>query len=136
MENLIKTITSKEIFYDKGLTLGVALIIISLLGISEISLTSQLFNLVYKNSFDWLLILFLGIAIFFFFMGIRLNTSVNTRINNTPVNEKTQNKETFTVYETNLSRFNILSKSCFILSIIFGTILGIKLLFNALLSII
>jgi len=67
MKSIINTIVSKEDYWDKGMTLGIVLIILSILAKSNLSLTIWGFSVVYENSFDWLLILFLGASIFLFY---------------------------------------------------------------------
>lgn len=134
MKSIINTIVSKEDYWDKGMTLGIVLIILSILAKSNLSLTIWSFSVAYENSFDWLLVLFLGISIFFFFMGIRLNTEINENrnIDNLPDGKMHTNRQIF--YKTYLDRFNILSKSSFTISCLFTILLGIKLLFLVLSS--
>ena len=125
MKEIIKVITSSEDLWDKGMRFGVALVIISLLAMSQISISSPYFSFNYSNQFDWWTILFIGLAIFFFFMAIRLNTEISVNKNITNLSPSNQQTNTFTSYQTHLDRFNILSKSCF-------TISGISVAFSIL----
>jgi len=121
MKETIKWIGSGRTPYQIGIYLGIALIIISLLG----STTCPWF----QPLFDWMLVLFIGIGIFFFFMGIRLNTEEDTNIEtDTNLNKNERNKRTFSSFKIYLTQFNILSKSCFVISGIFGFLIGCRLL--------
>jgi len=126
------TIESKENIWDRGMVLGIALIIISLLAKSKLNLDVWGFSFTYENYFDWLFILFLGISIFFFFMGIRLNTDVDEKrkVNDLPNGKQNVDRHLF--YQTYLDKFNILSKTSFVISTTFAVFGIIKLLFLAL----
>lgn len=122
MEKTMKFIDSKDNYWDKGMNLGIAMIVISLLG----QIKSPWFEL----KFDWMLILFLGLGVFFFFMAIRLNTWIDTNINeNENPETKQRHRQTFTSYQTFLDRFSNLSKASFTISTIFGIISAIRLIF-------
>ena len=82
-----------------------------------------------------MMVLFLGIAIFFFFMGIRTNTEINEHRDIKDLDNKTQNTQGFLTFQTYLDRFNILSRTCFSISMIFGILFLLKLLILGLMSI-
>ena len=93
--------------YKIGLYFGIAIVLISLannlrIGFIEIN-----------SPFDWLLVFLVGMTIFFFFMGIALNTEENVNINETPDGNGNVNRHRFEQFKTYLDRFNILSKTCF-----------------------
>lgn len=107
MKKTLERIISANHQYKVGLYLGIAIVLISLannfkIGFFEIN-----------SPFDWLLVFLAGLSIFFFFMGIGLNTEENTYVDEKP-NEKGEiNRNTQTFFNTPLRHFNILSKTCF-----------------------
>ena len=116
----MKWIGSGTIHYQIGIYMGIAITIISLLGSANYPW--------FQTTFDWMLVFFVGLAVFFFFMAISLNTEENTNIKIDDLSEGRRNKNTFTFYQTFLDRFNILSKSCFTISVIFGILAIFRLL--------
>jgi len=115
----MKWIGSGTIHYQIGIYMGIAITIISLLGSANYPW--------FQSTFDWMFVFFIGLVIFFFFMAISLNSVENTNVKIDDLPEGRRNKNTFTLYETYLDRFNILSKSCFTISIIFGILAGFRL---------
>jgi len=93
--------------YKIGIYFGVALVLTSV--------GSQIKNSFFEigPTFDWLFVLLLGISIFFFFMGIALNTNVKTDVRESPDGKGGINRHTFEDHNTYLINFNILSKSSF-----------------------
>lgn len=105
----MRFIDSKDNFWNKGMNLGIAIVVISLL--------APVKNPWFTFTFDWMIVFFSGLSIFFFFMAIRLNTEINENIDiNGPNKDGVTNKRTFTNYQTYLNKFNILSKSSFVIS--------------------
>lgn len=115
MKETMKWIGSGTTHYEIGLFMGIAITIISLLGSAKYPW--------FQAQFDWMLVLFVGLGIFFFFMGIRLNTEENTNID---INDT--NRKTFVSHQTFLDRFNILSRASFGISITFAILSGFRLL--------
>lgn len=120
----MRFIDSKDTYWDKGMNLGIAMIVISLLASTK--------NPWVTFSFDWLLVFFGGISLFMFFMGMRLNTEINTKVDLNDLPDGKRNKNTFTSYVTYLDRFNNLSITAFVIAGIFFGLFLIRLLFMAL----
>ena len=114
-------IDSKDGFFHKGMNLGIAMIIISLL--------APIKNPWVQFPFDWILVFFSGLSIFFFFMAIRLNTDVTTNVNiNNDHQTNMSHKTKFVNYETHLNNFNKLSKASFIISLLLAIVVIIRLI--------
>ena len=117
----MKFIDSKDNYWDKGMNLGIALVVISLL--------VPIKNPWVTFSFDWITVFFAGLSIFFFFMAIRLNTEIMENVDiNGPNQDGVTNRRTLTNYQTHLTRFNILSKSSFTISVILEVIVALRLI--------
>jgi len=124
MNKIMEFIGSDDSYWGVGIKLGIALIIISLLPSIKLPF--------FEPNWDWWVVFFIGLSIFFFFMGIRLNTEINTIINQDTDNEGKIKKETKTYYQTYLRKFNKLSQTAFTISVIFGIFLLIRLIYLSL----
>lgn len=117
----MKWIGSGMTHYRIGVYLGIAITVISLLGSARYPFFQPLF--------DWMIVFFIGIAIFFFFMAIWFNTEENTNVSTDEnASDGKRREKTVTSFLIDLDRFksNPLSKSCFVISIIFGMLAGFR----------
>ena len=128
-KNIINSVLSSDNYWDIGMRFGIVLAIISLLGISDIKISFLNFSFNYVNQFDWWIVFLLGVGIFFFFMAIRLNTEISENKSSEDFpDENRRSTRKDIVYQTYLNKFNVLSKSCFIISILFGMLSLARLL--------
>ena len=100
-------IISGGFHYKIGMYLGIALILLSI----GSQVKSSLFEI--SSTFDWLFLFLVGLFIFFFFMGIALNTDTKINIKEFPDGKGGITRETFEEHITPLGKFTILSQASF-----------------------
>ncbi|GEM_PF-4590186 len=117
MDNILKWIGSGKYFYHVGIYFGIALTIISLW-------VADNFH------FDWMLVFFVGLAIFFFFMGIQMNTDEFVIKKEEVIDPNTglKNQNTTSSYQTYLDHFNVLSRAGFCIAGAFAFLASLRML--------
>lgn len=107
MTQTFNKIISGDHQYKIGVYFGIAIVLVSLAN------NVKIWILEINSPFDWLFVFLIGITIFFFFMGIGMNTEENIFINEKLLENGIVNRQKSSYSTTHLRHFNILSKSCF-----------------------
>ncbi len=107
MSKTLDKIISANHQFKIGLYFGIALVLIALANNFKIGFIEI------NSPFNWLFVFLFGMGVFFFFMGIALNTEENCYIKEEPNGKGGINRNTQTFFNTHLHKFNILSKACF-----------------------
>lgn len=110
MSDTFDKIISADHPYKIGMYFGVA---ISLLSLAN---NIKIWGIEINSPFDWLFVFLIGLSIFFFFMGISLNTEERVNEVEVPSANGTFTKKIHTEFIMYFRRFNILSISCFWIS--------------------